>query len=178
MIYVAFLRGINVGGHYVKMSAVCSVFESLGFENVRSHINSGNIFFVSDNSNKNTLSKEIEAALREALGFEVPTFLRTINELDDIINQDPFKAIKRTDDTRFCVVFTDIFLPTNVELPLQSSKNDMTIIAMNPHEAFIVWRIIHGKPPSGKFEKDLLPNRSTTRFYHTLLKIVTAAKAE
>lgn len=175
--YIALLRGINVGGHNVKMDRLRDLFSDLGLQNVRSYINSGNIFFDTDDVDRQKLTQKIESHLQQALGYAVPTFLRTTDELESILVQNPFRDIELTDDKRFCVIFTQNTLPTNISLPQHSTKNDMDIVAINPYEAFVVWHIIGGRPPSGKFGQDILPAVNTTRFYHTLAKIVTAAKA-
>ncbi|HSX06609.1 MAG TPA: DUF1697 domain-containing protein [Candidatus Saccharimonadia bacterium] len=175
--YVALLRGINVGGHTVKMEVLRNIFTELGFNDVRSYINSGNIFFDTDNSDKQRLTRTIEKRLHEHLGYAVPTFLRSIAELEAITTQEPFKDIELTSDKRFCVIFTNEPIGSTAPLPQHSSKGDADLVAANPYEAFIVWHIINGRPPSGKFAEGMLPPVTTTRFYHTLIKILAAAKA-
>ena len=86
--YIAFLRAINVGGHVVKMDALRGLFESLGFSNVETFIASGNVLFET-NLNGN-LEKKIESKLREALGYDVATFIRTDAELKAIANYKAF----------------------------------------------------------------------------------------
>jgi hypothetical protein len=76
---------------------------------------------------------------------------------------------------RLCVVFAEN-LPTTLALPLRSPKNDMEIIHATDREAFVVWYIINGRPPAGNGLK-VLGERNTTRFFHTVAKILQAAKA-
>lgn len=174
--YVAFLRGINVGGHKIKMEQLRKLLEELGLSNVRSYINSGNIFFDSDDSNREKLTATIECHLHKNLGYKVPTFLRTIIELEAILSQEPFNEVELTSDKRFCVIFTDKLINTKISLPQHSTKNDIDLVAVNPYEAFVVWHIINGRPPSGKFSEDVIPAENTTRFYHTLHKILEASR--
>lgn len=175
--YIAFLRGINVGSHNVKMARLRNIFIDLGLNNVRSYINSGNIFFSTNSSDREELTSKIEAKLNQTLGYEVPTFIRTVDELENIVSQKPFTNIELTNDIRFCVLFTQEKIDNNLKLPLISSKNDMDIIATNPTEAFIVWHIINGRPPSGKFTEGTIPAKNTLRYYHTLIKILNAVKS-
>jgi uncharacterized protein (DUF1697 family) len=175
--YIAFLRGINVGGHNVKMDQLRTLFTELGLENVRSYINSGNLFFDTDRVDRVELARDIEQHLEQALGYAVPVFLRTVPELEAILDKDAFGGIELTADKRFSVTFTAQQLDTSLPLPQHSTKQDMDLVAMNPHETFIVWRIINGRPPAGKFPATVLPALTTTRFYHTLHKILTAAKS-
>jgi uncharacterized protein (DUF1697 family) len=88
--YVAFLRGINVGGHIVKMDDLRRLFEALGFSNVETFIASGNVIFDSPSRSAKTLERKIERQLREALGYEVATFIRSPNEVAAVAAYQPF----------------------------------------------------------------------------------------
>jgi uncharacterized protein (DUF1697 family) len=87
--YVAFLRGINVGGHVVKMDQLAAQFASLGFDNVSTFIASGNVIFEST-SKPATLEPRIEQHLAGWLGYAVNTFLRTEHEIASIAAHEPF----------------------------------------------------------------------------------------
>lgn len=87
--YIAFLRGINVGGHRVKMEQLRTVFEELGYSNVSTFIASGNVIFETP---RKVSEQRIEAALREALGYDVPTFVRTPDDLKAVVAHRPFAA--------------------------------------------------------------------------------------
>lgn len=89
MRYVAFLRAINVGGHVVKMSALVSIFESLGFSDVRTFIASGNVAFSTRSTPAATPERKLEAALAHELGYDVATFIRTPAELALVAAQSP-----------------------------------------------------------------------------------------
>ena len=88
MKYVAFLRAINVGGHIVKMDHLRSLFESLGFANVETFIASGNVIFDSKTRSIAALEKKIEKQLQAGLGYEVKTFIRTLDEIADVIRDE------------------------------------------------------------------------------------------
>ncbi|MEK9164450.1 MAG: DUF1697 domain-containing protein [Chloroflexota bacterium] len=89
--WIAFLRAINVGGHTVKMDHLKQLFESLGYSSVETFIASGNVVFEATSKNAGMLEKKIENRLREALDYEVATFIRTDAELADIANYKPFQ---------------------------------------------------------------------------------------
>ena len=74
--HIAFLRAINVGGRVVTMDALRGHFTGCGFSDVESFIASGNVIFGSTSKPGTALEKKIETALRKALGYEVPTFVR------------------------------------------------------------------------------------------------------
>lgn len=88
--HIAFLRGINVGGHRVKMDVLRRVFEDLGFSNVSTFIASGNVIF--EAAARQVSESRIETALRGALGYEAPTFVRTPDDLKTIVAYRPFAA--------------------------------------------------------------------------------------
>jgi uncharacterized protein (DUF1697 family) len=175
--YVALLRGINVGGHSVRMEDLRRLFTELGLQNVRTYIQSGNVFFDTRKTEASTLTRKIERHLREALGFEVAVFLRTIPQLEAILAGDPFKKLKVTPDMRLCIVLIDEPVRRDLELPLFSPKKDMQIVKTTEREAYVVWYIRNGRPPSSQgFLDAAVGKKSTTRFFHTAAKILKAAK--
>ena len=89
-LYIAFLRGINVGGHVVKMQVLRDIFSALGFRKVETVIASGNVVFASSVAAGRGLERKIEGALEAALGYEVATFLRSAPELAEVVRRQPF----------------------------------------------------------------------------------------
>jgi uncharacterized protein (DUF1697 family) len=88
--YVALLRGINVGGHVVKMDRLRAVFSAMGCSDVDTFIASGNVIFSSPSPDVTALERRAEAALKAALGYEVMTFIRTPAQLQAIAAHRPF----------------------------------------------------------------------------------------
>jgi uncharacterized protein (DUF1697 family) len=90
--YIAFLRAINVGGHTVKMDHLRRLFEALAFTEVETFIASGNVIFTSPATETRSLEQQIEAHLQQALGYEVATFIRSVEEVAAIAQYQPFPA--------------------------------------------------------------------------------------
>jgi len=88
--YVAFLRGMNLGGRRIKNEELRAEFEALGFAEVACFRASGNVVFVADEGGEAELTQAIEAGLGEALGYTVPVFLRAAEELSAIAAHRPF----------------------------------------------------------------------------------------
>lgn len=175
--YVAFLRGINVGAHMVKMARLCELFRELGFTDVWTYIQSGNVFFIAPEQNRQALVKSIEEHLERELGFSVPVILRTLGDIERIVRSDPFKHVAVTPDTRLCVAFTTGLVPSDLALPMHSPKNDMSVIAAAPHELFMTWTIINGRPPAfTSFPPKITDGPVTTRFFQVLVKMLAAAE--
>ena len=87
---IALLRAINVGGHTVKMDQLRTLFAALGYANVTTYIASGNVIFETPPTSTEALEAQIERHLRDALGYEVITFIRTAEELATIADYAPF----------------------------------------------------------------------------------------
>ena len=96
--FVAFLRGINVGGHRVKGPQLCAVFEEAGCREVSTFRASGNVIFDADRKPEAELAARIEAGLEKALGYEAITFLRSAGEVLAIASSEPFEpaAVERS----------------------------------------------------------------------------------
>lgn len=89
--HVALLRGINVGGRAkVKMDALRAVFASIGFEDAKTYLQSGNVVFTSPAGKPQKLAETIEGAIAEQLEMQVPVLLRTGAELAKAIDRNPF----------------------------------------------------------------------------------------
>lgn len=88
--YAALLRAVNVGGRVVKMERLRQLFEESGFTGVSTHLASGNVLFTAGRGRAPALEAKIERALAAALGWEVPTFLRTPAELAAVTAELPF----------------------------------------------------------------------------------------
>ena len=91
--YVAFLRGMNLGGRRIKNEELRRQFEEIGFEEVATFRASGNVIFATPKPEaEGKLEQRIEAELGERLGYEVPVFLRSIEEVAAIAAREPFGA--------------------------------------------------------------------------------------
>ena len=105
MKYAAFLRGINVGGNSkVPMVDLKKLLEGLGFKEVKTLLNSGNVVFEADES-KGALVEKIETALEKEFGFKIIVIIRTISEIQKLTDSDPFKQTKVNPSVRLYVTF-------------------------------------------------------------------------
>lgn len=87
--YVALLRGINVGGkRKVPMADLRTAFEALGYDDVATYIQSGNVVFRTGDARAG-LEAAIEAALDERFGFPVPVVVRSAAQLRGVVEQAP-----------------------------------------------------------------------------------------
>ena len=126
MIYVALLRGINVGGNNkVEMKKLKSSFEALGFTNVVTYINSGNIIFEDNAKKKNVIINEIEACIKNDFGLEIKVLINDFESIKNICKKLPDNWVKN-DLMRTDVMFLwEEFDNKNIieQLPVKSVDN-------------------------------------------------------
>ncbi len=172
--YVAFLRGINVGGNVlIKMEDLKKVFSSLKFKNVQTMLASGKVIFEATGK-KLDITKKIEEILREKYKREIGVIVRSIEELERLVNVNPFKNIRITEQTRLYVTFLSEKSGTKLKIPYESPENDFKILSANDSELCSVITISQQKN-STDFMKILekeFGKKITTRNWNTVQKII------
>ena len=174
MRYVAFLRGINVGKRRVKNDALGKVFADLGFENVKILIASGNVLFDAEATSESTLTKTVEHALEKALGFDVSVMLRSIPELQAMLDRDPFKGVEVTKQTRLYVTLLAEKTKSTLKLPYASEDGRFRILSRSDREVYSVLALEEGARTvdlMAILEKEY-GKGATTRNWNTIQKAV------
>ena len=171
--YIAFLRAINVGGHHtVKMDFLRRLFESLGFSNVETFIASGNVMFETTSKNAQALEREIENRLREALGYEVATFIRTDAELAAVASYKPFSQSDLDGAAALNIAFLADRLDDKSSQRLMTLRTD--IDDFHIHEREIYW-LCRKKQSGSKISNAVLEKaigqKSTLRGANTVQKM-------
>ncbi|HWB68720.1 MAG TPA: DUF1697 domain-containing protein [Solirubrobacterales bacterium] len=90
--YVAFLRGMNLGGRRITNADLGAHFEAIGLADVATFRASGNVIFSADEGTAEDLGARLEAELAKRLAYEVPVFLRSAADVASIAAQRPFRA--------------------------------------------------------------------------------------
>jgi uncharacterized protein (DUF1697 family) len=89
--YICFLRGVNVGGNkLLKMAELKALFDALKLRDAKTYLQSGNVVFRSDETDRVILKRRIEDGIRKKGGMEVKVILRTTDELRKVIEANPF----------------------------------------------------------------------------------------
>ena len=171
--YVAFLRGINVGGHHkVPMAELHKEMEKLNFEKVMTLLNSGNIVFDAIADDLENLEKTISEHLERAFGFPIPTILRKSEMIYGLLDKNPFKDVIITKDIRLYVSFLRKDTETDLQLPWTSDDNSYKIIGKSDKTILSVLDLSVSKTPKGMealeryFGTDI-----TTRNWNTLKRV-------
>lgn len=141
--YVAFLRGINVGGRNVKKAEFVAPFEAAGFTGVETFIASGNVIATTaSRARRAALETALEEALRAAFGFEVATFLRTDAEVAAVAACDPFPGVPRDESHALHVTFLRAPVPAALQKEFLAAENDEDRMAFTGSEFY--W-LRHGR---------------------------------
>lgn len=170
--YIAFLRAINVGGHTVKMDVLRHLFESLDFSNVETFIASGNIVFENTSKDARILERKIENKLREALGYEVATFIRTDAELAAIANYKPYSQSDLDGAMALNIAFLADGLDDKSRQRLMALRTDIDDFHVHGRE--IYW-LCRKKQSESKFSNAMLEKalgqKSTLRGVNTVQRM-------
>jgi uncharacterized protein (DUF1697 family) len=168
--YIAFLRAINVGGtKIIKMEDLKKHFESSGCINVQTYINSGNVIFEAKESA--ILEEKIEKQLEKALGYKVETFLRTMDEVAEIVSKPAFEP--QGDETLHVV-----FLRNRQSVDKKSEQNLLSLrseaddFVIKGSEVYNLRRDRDASIFSNNFIEKTLKVEGTTRNINTLRKVV------
>ncbi len=169
--YVALLRAINVGGHVVKMEDLRAIFESLKFKAVETFIASGNVIFETSAKSVAELQTKIETALRQALGYEVCTFVRTDAELQAIARYQPFPEPAVLSAATFCVGFMYTPMAAEAEQRVLSFRNPED--DFHVHGSELYW-LSRGRQSESTFSNALF--EKTLKIRATFRSITTVRK--
>ncbi len=165
--YVAFLRGVNVAGNWVKMEDVRKRLMSAGFENVQTYIQSGNVFLDSTDKSEMSVQDKISKVMNQLTGKEVQVAVFPRVELHILLTANPFEKTNAKPEDKKSIIFL-VKEPKNIKLPLHSSTGDVEIFYYRNRIALGISRKRNGKftYPTALIEsKWSVP--ATTRFWHT-----------
>ncbi len=105
-LYVALLRGINVGGNnLIRMPALKACFEDQGYGDVATYIQSGNVLFTSRSSNHRVLTRELEAALSKTFAYKSRVVVRSYEQMKAVVERAPAAFGTRPAAYRYDVIF-------------------------------------------------------------------------
>ena len=171
--YVAFLRGINVGGHHkLPMSELKKELVDLGFENVITLLNSGNVIFEAVKMEETDLEKKIADRLENTFGFPVPVLVRKGEEILQLFSADPFSDIAVTNDIRLYVSFLKQH-PQEIKLPWVSEDESFKIIQVENRTIFSVLDLMGMGTTKGMESLEKIFGKNlTTRNWNTIERIV------
>ena len=167
--YIAFLRGINVGGHKrIPMPELKKVFEKQGFLHVKTSLNTGNVIFEGEKAS----TMAIPGMLENAFGFFIGTIVLPFDDICKIVASNPFKSIEVSPERRLYVTFLAERSDSQPEVPYFSADGSFRIIHHTNHAVFSVLDLGKTKTTDAMniLEKEF-GKQITTRNYNTVVKI-------
>jgi uncharacterized protein (DUF1697 family) len=176
VVYVAFLRGINVGGRaLIKMADLKAAFEKMGLRNVRTVLASGNVIFESGRRDEDDLGQCIEAELKKAFHKDIRVIIRSLEALKKLRSSDPFKGIRMTPSLRLYVTFLSGSAKSPpADVSDAKLRDGFRILRTTVGEIISVIDLSKGKGTPdlmGRLEKEYGAN-ATTRNWNTILKVL------
>jgi uncharacterized protein (DUF1697 family) len=172
--YLALLRGINVSGHnMIKMDALKKMLENMGFQNVETYVQSGNVFVDSEEENAASVGFKIKQEISKEFGYDVPVVMVSKGDLELCFKNNPYLKEKDCDTKKLYVTF--------ISKELSSlAINDLKISNFKPDEAaidnsriYIKYAVGAGKTKlDQKYIEKKLNAVATMRNWNTVIKLL------
>ena len=173
MRYISILRGINVGGNRkILMAALKSALEKVGFQDVQTYIQSGNVIFDSKETDNRMLEVQIQEIIAETFGFDVPVIVRTSGEWAESIVNNPFLKENDQDIEKLHLTFLK-------DQPSSENLEKISSLEFLPDrfqvvgkEVFVYCKNGYGRSKiTNDFFEKKLKVQATTRNWKTVLKL-------
>jgi uncharacterized protein (DUF1697 family) len=174
--YVAMIRGIGPENPNMRGAKLVGAFEQMGLQNVRSFLTSGNVLFESEIHHTAELEKLCEASLPELLGFSRDVFIRSRNDLQALVDADPFKGLVHENSGKTYLTITFFKNPPKdlPSLPFRPSGKSFEVVANVNGALCSVVDLTTGKAPDlmqwldRTYGKDI-----TTRTWLTITRLTS-----
>lgn len=167
--YAAFLRGVMPTN--CRMSDLKKAFEAAGFRDVKTFLASGNVAFDAPKASNATLEKKAEAAIETALGRRFLTLVRSIDELRELIDSDPFDGMRLKANSKKLVTFLRA-PPKGVKLPIE--QDNARVSHAEGNHLFTVYAPTPKGPVFMKLIESAAGKEQTTRTWETVNKVAAA----
>jgi uncharacterized protein (DUF1697 family) len=171
--FVAFLRGINVGGHHkVPMAELRQEVEKLEVQRVATLLNSGNVLFDATATDIDALETTLSEHLSRAFGFPIPTLIQKADRINDLLASEPFQDITLTQDIRLYVSFLGKGVAHDLRFPWVSEDGSYRMISQSDRTILSVLDLSVAKTPKAMEALERhVGNNITTRNWNTILRI-------
>ena len=169
--YAAFLRGVSPMN--LKMPALKAALEEAGFTDVKTLLSSGNVVFGARRATDTALERKVEAAIEKQTGKKFGVIVRSIEELQTLIDADPFKPFKLSTQAKRVVTFLRTAPAAKLALPPE--RDGARILSMRGRDLLSAYeRSDKGPVFMTLIEKTVGKALMTTRTWDTVLKVAKA----
>ncbi len=167
--YISMLRGINLGNKTMRMADLKSLYESLGFGNIRTYVQSGNVVFESSETDSEKLESLIEKQIEKSFGFQVPTLVRDADYFKRVIDNNPFFTKRHEDPARLHVTFLYKIPGQSDMAQLATPKDETDEFSLGEKEIYLFCPNGYGRTKlSNTFFEKKLKIPATTRNWNTV----------
>lgn len=168
--FAAFLRGVSPMN--CKMGDLTRALEAAGFTDVRTLLSSGNAVFTASGTER-SVQKKAEAAMAQHLGRSFMTFIRAQDELQRLVDADPFAAFELKPDAKRVVTFLSEQPAASPNLPIE--LDGAKILAVVGREVFSAYVPVPKGPVFMTLIERTFGKDVTTRTWDTVRKVSAAA---
>ena len=175
--YIVLLRGINVGGNsIIKMAELKKLFESLGFTNVVTYVQSGNVLFDAKEKNVSLIALQIEKMLASKAKLSIRAFVLTVAQLKKAVKQNPFHPEKHEKEGQCILMFLSAKPDKESSKALMDMQGDDYRFFIYDKVLYYTYsRALEGKRRTVNFEK-VLRVSGTARTWKVVSKLIGLAK--
>lgn len=172
--HLALLRGINVSGHnMIKMDALKSCLEAVGFQNVQTYIQSGNVFVDSEEENVAAVGFKIKQVIFKTFGYDVANVMITKKDLEACFSNNPYLKQKEIDYKKLYVAFVSKELRSESINDLKISQFKPDEVHINASRIFIKYAVGAGKTRlDQKYIEKKLALTATIRNWNTVTQLL------
>jgi uncharacterized protein (DUF1697 family) len=176
-VFISMLRAVNVGGtSVIKMEPLRAAYEALGFKDVRSLLQSGNVLFRSGVKDSRQLARRIKQELERKFGLEIEVVIRTLPELASIVERGPVLS-PRADLAKLLVMFLAGVPDAQGQARLVKGHKGPEMLEIRGPEVYLYYPdgVGRSKLTTAVLERHL-GAMGTARNWNTLTKLVEAAR--
>jgi len=173
--HLALLRGINVSGHnMIKMDALKSALENIGFQNVQTYIQSGNVFVDSEEENGPSVGFTIKQEIFKVFGHDVPTIVIGKEDLEICFKSNPYLKEKEVDTKKLYVAFISKELNSSALSELKISQFKPDEASIDSSRIYIKYAVGAGKTRlDQKYIEKKLNVTATIRNWNTVTNLLS-----
>jgi uncharacterized protein (DUF1697 family) len=173
VVFIALLRGVNVGGRgLVAMTELRRLATDLGFVDVKSVLQSGNLVFRGAAQPTGDLERTLEAATRESLGLDTAFLVRTAGQWQELLAANPFPEAAERDPSRLLVMFLKSAPPADRVAALEAAVTGRELVAVSGSHAYLVYPEGVGRSKlTGSLIERRLGTEGTARNWNTVGKL-------
>ncbi len=169
--FISILRGINVSGHnMIKMEALKTLFQNLGFNDVRTYIQSGNVIFQAGENDTEEMAAKIRQKIKETFGFEVPVLVLEQSLMQNIYLNNPFLKSRITAEGSLSPL-PHLHVTFLAKQLLPENMGKLQGLQFAPDEFVIMDKVVYLFCPNGYGRTKL-----TNSFFESKLKVTATTR--